>query len=107
MIDCMFERVHLPSSKSKGQNCLLGSPTAGSKAIRARLLPRPAKSAESSRRRPRSCRITAGAATDGDGRGMLQRRESTALAAQELAGHDLCSGINYIYTPVPLNTPFI
>ena len=53
-------------------------------------------SAESSWRRPRSCRITSGAATDGGGRGTLQRRESTALQLKNWPGHDLYTGINYI-----------
>ena len=57
-------------------------------------------SVESSWRRPRSCRITAGAATDGGSRGMLQRRESTALQLKNWPGHDLYTGINYIHTPV-------
>ena len=57
-------------------------------------------SAESSWRRPRSCRITAGAATDGGSRGMLQRRESTALQLKNWPGHQTYWGIKHIYTPV-------
>ena len=57
-------------------------------------------SAESSWRRPRSCRITAGAATDGGGRGTLQRRESTALQLKNWPGHQSCRGIKQVYIPV-------
>ena len=54
-------------------------------------------SAESSWRHPRSCRITAGAATDGGGRGTLQRRESTELQLKNWPGHQSCRGIKQVY----------